>query len=349
MANVTLLHWNIETYGPAKYFNANSANFINYIATLINNVDAEIFAMVEVKNSTSLLVPPIIANAVNAIEGILPAANPWRSVRVNSGYNNEAYIIMYRTDRNFLPIDLAMASGVNVVPDHGLGYFNILTNGPLSFPSRMTANGGRRPFYATFETMDMAAQIFSVISYHAMFGAFTPLGVQRIANLSNITEFDDGTPIDASLVSGDFNVDYNVNNAWYANLLGLPTEEATNDNTSLQDNPAGGNDPATFMANAYDNIFQTVITGMAPTGNVINLMVESAVVPAPQPPLPAAQPGAGNLSAAAGAFNIAALNVYLARIANPIVALPPVDMDTAWDFVREAISNHYPVVVTVNI
>ncbi|WP_295793755.1 hypothetical protein [Mucilaginibacter sp.] len=348
MANVTLLHWNIETYGPAKYFNANSANFINYIATLINNVDAEIFAMVEVKNSTSLLVPPIIANAVNALQGILPAANPWRSVRANSGYNNEAYIIMYRTDRNFLPIDLGMAVGANVVPDHGLGYFNILTNGPLPFPSRMTANGGRRPFFAMFETNAMAAQRFSVISYHAMFGAFTPLGVQRIANLNSITEFDDGTPLDASMVSGDFNVDYNLNAFWYGNLLGLPTYQATASNTSLKDNPLGGNNPATFMANAYDNIFQTV-AAVTPTGNVVNLMVESAVVPAPQPGPPAAQPGVGDLSAAAGAFNIAALNVYLARIANPIVALPPVDMDTAWDFVREGISNHYPVVVTVNI
>lgn len=347
MANITLLHWNIETYGPAKYFNANNANFINYIARLVANVNADIFAMVEVKNSTSLLVPPLIATAINVIYGILPAANPWRSVRVDSGYNNEAYIIMYRTDRNFLPIDDQQASGVNTIPDHGLGMDDVNGN-RINFPSRYTARGGRRPFYVTFETTD-TNQIFSVISYHAMFGNATPYGVIRLPDLNYITEFDDGTPIDESLISGDFNVDYTVDFADYANMLALPTEEATNDDTSLKDNPAGGNDPATFMASAYDNIFQTVITGMAPTGNVVNLMVQSAVVPLPALPPPAAQPNVGNLSAQAGAFNIAALNNYLARIATPIVALPPVDMNTAWDFVREGISNHYPVVTTVTI
>ena len=343
---VTLMHWNIETYGPAKYFNANNANFINYIAQLLETWDVDIFAMVEVKNSTSLLVPPLLANAVNVLEGILPAANPWRHVRVNSNFNSEAYIIMYRTDRNFLPINLALMSGANVVPENGLGMFTV--HGPLNFPSRMTQQGGRRPFYAMFETLDMNAQIFSVISYHAMFGAFTPLGIRRLPSLDAVTEFSDGTQIDASLISGDFNVDYNLNHADYNNVLNLPADEATNDETSLQNNPAGGNDPSTFMANAYDNIFQTVL-GMAPTGDVVNLMIESAVVPAPQPPLPAAQPNVGNLSAEAGAFNIAALNVYLARIANPIVALPPNDMNTAWDIVRESISNHYPVIVTVAI
>lgn len=345
MALVTLMHWNIETYGPAKYFNANNANFINYIATMIDFEDVDIFAMVEVKNSTSLLVPALLATAVNAIQGIAAAANPWRHVRVNSGYNNEAYIIMYRTDRNFLPINLAQATGINVVPDNGLGRFT--PNGPLNFPGRMTPNGGRRPFFATFETTGMA-QSFSVISYHAMYGAFTPLGIQRLASLDAITEFSDGTPIDASLVSGDFNVDYNVNNNFYNNMLAIPTYQATNSDTSLRDNPAGGNDPATFMANAYDNIFQTVAAA-TPTGRVVNLMVESATIPMPALPLPAAQPGAGYLSAAAAAYNMAALNVYLARIGNPIVALPPNDMNTAWDFVREAISNHYPVVVDVNI
>ncbi|MCO5950980.1 hypothetical protein [Mucilaginibacter flavidus] len=345
MANITLLHWNIETYGPAKYFNANNANFVNYIARLVLNVNADIFAMVEVKNSTSLVVPPIISTAICALQGLL--FDPWRSVRVNSGYNNEAYIIMYRTDRNFLPIDNALNTGANIIPDNGLGMDNVAGN-RINFPSRHTAKGGRRPFYVTFETTD-TNQRFSVISYHAMFGVATPYGIIRLPDLNYITEFDDGTPIDASLISGDFNVDYNIDFAYYANMLALPTEEATNDNTSLKNNPLGGNDPATFLANAYDNIFQTVITGMTPTGDVTNLMIESAVVNGPQPPPPAAQPHVGNLSAEAGAFNIAALNNYLARIANPIVALPPVDMDTAWDFVREGISNHYPVAVTVTI
>lgn len=350
---VTLLHWNIETYGPAKSKNTNHPNFVNYIAQLVSNTRADIFAMVEVKNSTSLIVPPLIAAAINTIEGIAAQLNPWRWVITDSGFNNEAYIMMYRIDRDVLPVRLTRAgfdAGPNTRPDHGLGRYDA-DNLEIQFPSRWTGRGGRRPFYATFMTGGMNDErTFSVISYHAMFGAQTQRGVRRLPALNVVTEFpnDPYDDLDFSLISGDFNVDFNVNRADYQNMLNLPSYQATDDLTSMQNNPAGGNDPATFMANAYDNIFQTY-PDMAPTGRTVNLMIESAVIPAPQPPPPAAQPNVGYLSAAAGAFNIATLNHYLARIANPIIALPPNDMDTSWDFVREAISNHYPVVTTIDI
>jgi len=340
MAVVNIMHWNIETYGPAKYKNANNQNFINYIAELVSAYDVEIFCMVEVKNSTSLLVPGKLADALNAKEMLDDDDNPWRYVRVNSGYNSEAYIIMYRIDRDFLPIDLALKTGPKVIPEHGLGMFS--KTGPIQFPSRMTAKSGRRPFYAMFKTTD-SNKIFSVISYHAMFGAFTPKGVQTLASLDAITEFSDGTPINGSAISGDFNVDFNVDRFYYNNILALPTYQATNQMTSLKNNPNDSTVPADFLANAYDNIFQT--TNLAvPTGYVVDLLVESSNVPAPLGAPPAAQAKLGFLSPFAGAYSLAALNHYLARIITPIVAVPPVDMNTAWDFVRETISNHYPVV-----
>jgi len=345
MADIRVLHWNIETYGPAKYFNANNANFVNYIARLVFNHNAEIFCMVEVKNSTSLLLPPLLAAAINARERIAPQNNPWRVVRVNSRFNNEAYIVMYRIDRDFLPINRIQGSGADVMPENGLGMLN-RHNNELQFPSRSTPKGGRRPYYVTFETNNMAGETFSVISYHAMFGPSTPLGIHRLPSLKNITQFNDGTPLNASIITGDFNVDFNTNQYWYTNMLAIASN-ATNENTSLQNNPIGGDDPSTFMANAYDNIFQTVPPDWP--GEVINLMIESANVGAPQPPPPAAQPNVGDLSAQAAAYNIAALNNYLARIITPVVALPPADMNTSWDFVREAISNHYPVFLPVTI
>lgn len=346
MAIVTIMHWNIETYGPAKYKNANNQNFINYIAQLVFSYGVDIFCMVEVKNSTSLLVPGKLADAINAIEGVDDDDNPWDYVRVNSGYNNEAYIIMYRVDKDFWPVDLALNTGPDVVPEHGLGMFS--QNGQLQFPSRMTARGGRRPFYAMFQTTDMNTQIFSVISYHAMFGAFTPLGVRTLAQLDAITEFSDGTPIDGSLISGDFNTDFNVDRIYYNQILALPSYQATNQMTSLKNNPNNSTNPADFLANAYDNIFQTY-NAAAPTGLVVDLLVETANVPANLGPPPAAQANVGALSANAGAYSLAALNHYLARIANQIVAVPPTDMNTSWDFVRETISNHYPVVTQVTI
>lgn len=351
MANITLLHWNIETYGPTKFVNGNNAVFITYIANLVNNVNADIFAMVEVKNSISAALPGLIAADVNVLQGILPANNPWRSVRINSGFNNEAYIMMYRTDRNFQPARITaggVVSGAATVPDHGQGMNNV-AGVRIQFPSRWTAQGGRRPFYVTFETTD-TNNTFSVISYHAMFGAHTPLGVQRLPSLDYITQFEDGPPATAitqSLIAGDFNDDFDAANpGYYQNMLNIPTVQATNQSTSLLNNPPGGNDPANYLANAYDNIFQTVIVA-APAGNVVDLMVESAVVPPPPLAPPAAQPGAGNLSAAAGAFNVAHIPNNFAAAA--VAAVPPVTMPNAWGFVREAISNHYPVITTTTI
>ena len=352
MAAITLLHWNIETYGPTKFLNGNNAVFITYIANLVNNVNADIFAMVEVKNSISAALPGLIAADINGLQGILPANNPWRSVRIDSGFNNEAYIMMFRTDRNFQAARATAAgpivNGPAVVPDHGQGMDDALGN-RIQFPSAWTAQYGRRPFYVTFETTD-TNNTFSVISYHAMFGAQTAYGVHRLPALDYITQFADGPPatlITQSLISGDFNEDFDpLVPGYYQNMLNLPTVQATDQATSMMNNPVGGNNSANYLASAYDNIFQTVVVA-APAGNVVDLMVESAVVPAPQPGPPAAQPGAGNLSAAAGVFNIAHIPNNWA--ANPVAAVPPVSMPTAWGFVREAISNHYPVITTAII
>jgi hypothetical protein len=350
MANITLLHWNLETYGPQKYYDPNNTNFVNYVATLINHVNADIFSIVEVKNSVAAAVANAIANAAFALTGVM-GFNPWRSAVTNSNYNNEAYIVLYRIDRSFFPYNSTTnTAGINVIPDHGTTDRNA-ANKRIKFPSRLTDNGGRQPGYITFQTTD-TNNIFSVISYHAMFGYYTPSGVDRLPQINYITQCNDAahTPIVGSLISGDFNVDYNLNHAWYTNVLALPSVNATAAMTSLKDNPGNSDDPSTFMANAYDNIFQKIPLGGATNpGTVPNLMVESAVVPFPQPALPAAQPGAGYLSGQAAAFNVAAINNYLRHITNNVAAVPPTDMNTAWDFVRETISNHYPVVVTTTI
>jgi len=349
MANITLLHWNIETFGPAKYRNTNRPNFIRYIASLVNNVNADIFTMVEVKNSVSAAIATNIATDINLLQGILPVNNPWRSVIINSAFNNEAYIIMYRVDRNFAPVQLGMAGPVAnalLPPDNGLAT-NDIYGATVQFPSRHTPRYGRRPFYATFQTTD-TNHTFSVLSYHAMYGAGTAYGVRRIPSIDFVSQFEDDTAMYASLIAGDFNVDYNVDNIEYTNLLALPSYPATNQETSLQNDPIYSDDPLAYRSSAYDNIFQKVPAPVG-MGNVIDLMLASAIVPAPSLPPPAAQPGVGNLSAAAGAFNIPALNHYLARIITPIAALPPGDMGSSWDFVREGISNHYPVTTTTAI
>jgi hypothetical protein len=92
---------------------------------------------------------------------------------------------------------------------------------------------------------------------------------------------------------------------------------------------------------AYDNIFQKVPgTGTARAGVVIDLMVQSSVLLAPIPPLPAY---VGNLSVAAGAFSVAHIPNKYAYDA--VATVPTPNVQEAWAFVIEAISNHYPVAV----
>ena len=337
MANITLLHWNIETYGPRKLANANNVHFINYIARLILNVNADIVVFVEVKNSIAVAVCAQVGNRATILQGL--AFSPWRTMNVNSGKNNEAYIIMYRIDRNFAPIDNAGNVGPAIAPDNGF-CVDTAAGAPLQFPGTMTQTGGRRPFYWTFQTTDTGVD-FSVLTYHAMFGAFTLLGIRRIASCRAITQYAGGA-IGNSFVSGDFNVDFVANRVDYNNVKNLPSEEATTEDTSLMNNPPGGNNPATFRAHAYDNIFQVPLA-MPNPGRVVDLMVESARVMGPQPPPPAAQPHIGNLSAAAGAFVVASIPNLWAL--NPIVAVPPTGMNAAWSLcaTQSVITTRWPL------
>lgn len=365
MAAITLLHWNIETFGirnvnkpghRGKYDGTNGPHYVSYFAQLVQNTNASIFCMIEIKNNLAGILPGAIIIQLNALQGFNAGNTPWRSITINSGKNSEAYIMLYRTDRNFLPVQVnaagAYTTGQNTIPINGLGHQDVAGN-TVNFPSSWGKTGGRRPFVVTFRTTDTNNN-FSVISYHAMFGAATANGILRLPSLNYITQFNNApthTAINGSLISGDFNVDYvGPNHPYYNNLLNLPSTNAVNAATVLKNNPQSSNDPTTFLDSSYDNIFQKIpMGGVANAGSVVSLMVQSSHVTGPQPPPPAAQPNIGNLSAVSGNFDIPTANGVGIPIANPIAALPPTTMDEAWGFVRKVISNHYPVVVTTTI
>jgi hypothetical protein len=354
MANITLLHWNLETYGPSKFKNENNDHFIDYIAALIKNVDADIFSMVEVKNSISGSLTGSLVSKIASLEKL--KSTPWRTISENSLKNSEAYIVMYRTDRKFSPYNLKTGTGIDVKPEVDFCKFDIKEK-IITFPGRMTTSGGRRPFYVAFKTTD-TNKIFTVISYHAMFGYNTVFGIRHLPNAREITLLIDESKkqkvsVDGCLISGDFNIDYNDYNSEYKGLLNLPSKNATNEKTSLQNNPKfekpeDYKKPLLYRESAYDNIFQKIPKeGEAREGKVIDLMVESAIIGKPQPPPPAVQPHIGNLSAAAGAFKMD--YIKLKKVKEGVIQIPPVDMPSAWGFVREVISNHYPVSVTTTI
>ncbi len=351
MASIRLMHWNIEQLGDKKFNNGNKIPLMTYIADLIKNEDADIVVILEVKDFQS----PMIAHLLIGLLG----ENQWGGVKVSTQFNNEQYMMFYRTDRNFKPIAYLNGAVVDSpYPESTLT--NVDTSGKVIPFQRATGpRGGRVPFYATFRTTDTNKK-FSVIGYHAMFNpGQTQIGVRNIAKLAIITQFNDAVPvpIDASLICGDFNLDYNDNNIDYNNLLAFSSNAVIEKTTLVNNTDGKSTDPSTYRVNAYDNIFQRPAQPAPPPpaiqrGQVIDLMVKSAIINY-NPPLnpPNMVNGVGYLAKAASAFDVTIINAKL-KYLNPayaIVKLPPVEVATAWDFVREVISDHYPVAVTTVI
>lgn len=336
MANITLLSWNVETYGPLKFGNANNGALINLIAQVIANAGANVVQLIEVKNSVAAGVCGQLIPAIDAANGHVGATN-WRQVIVNSNYNAEAYILLYQLGNSFIPIPLN-GGGAAAPPVSGLTWHTAAGHF-IVFPSATTPSGGRRPFFAAFATTDTAHN-FSLISYHVPYGTQTPRGVIRVARVGPITVVNDGVNnhnMDSSLISGDFNYYYaGPPITWpYHDLLSLPSHAAlTNVKTTLINNtpPGGFNNSLLYRLNAYDNIFEKNAGNVA--GTAVDLILQSTTAPT----------GTAVLQAQAGAFvpgpipNGGAIN-----------NIPPQDFEDAWHIVGGAISNHLPVYVTVTI
>ena len=349
MPDVTLLTWNIRNFGPSK-LDENETVFFDYVANVIENARADIVSIIEVANS---VLDEIATGIINSLDGFEMQDDdyetPWRHVSVNNNFN-EAYLILYRIDRTFLPLRTAgyvLNTGPDVVPDCGLTNQDIDGDPTVQFPRPGQRRGGRKPFYCAFRTNDAPRKVFTVIAYHAMFGIYSGWGVENITQLDRIKSLDNPpayTDVDGCLVSGDFNVDYDPSPTWWyhAILTDLPSTNATAQKTTLKTGGDGSNDPLAYRSSAYDNIFQKIPAGgVAGAGTVVDLMVQSSILPHAIPPLLAYS---GDLAHAAGMFDAGEIpNKYAA---DAVDELPTPNMQQAWAFVIEAISNHYPVVVT---
>lgn len=336
MANITVLHWNIEQFSLNKLNNANGGALINYIARVILVANADIVAFIEVKNSAVGAVVANLSAALHAQAGGM-GANPWTSVFINSQKNNEAYLYVYRTDRNFQPV---FPGGFGPVPLSGLSSQTIVGGVPggyIRFNSSMTKTGGRRPFFATFRTTD-TMQDFSVVSYHTMFGYWKPIGVASAGLLAQsrvVTNAGVAVNMSASFTCGDFNIDFLTDPGPYANLLAMPSTPSANARTSLVNNtpPLGWPTSVQYRLHAYDNIFRFQLAGAPPAaGTIADLINESATAPV----------GTGLMAAWAGAFVRGPIPNGVA-----IVNIPPQDFEDSWHIVRHAISNHLPVFVSM--
>lgn len=343
MANITLLHWNIETFSTKKLNNRNGQALIDYIARIVARSGANIISLVEIKNSA---VNAVVADLIPAIDIATLAVGPtqWRSISIDNRKNGEAYLILWKKGNGFVPLtpEAGGKRPINGLTNQALvGGFT--PGGSLRFPSRHLKTGGRIPYYVSFETTPNRDN-FSIIAYHAMFGKYTSIGVRsmgRLAQSRAILDDEDTVDMNASFTTGDFNIDFNVYRGEYDPLLNnLPSSQSTNQRTSLVNTtpPNGHQDVLDYRANAYDNIFKYQRVGGPPPANdgtVPDLINEST--------LPVGG-GNGVMALYAGGFDRRAI-----KEGRLIQKIPPEDFEDGWHIVRHGISNHYPVYVTFAI
>ena len=342
MAAITFLHWNIQTFSNNKLNNANGQALIDYIAQIIHLTGANMVSLLELKNNAVANIMAQLIPAINLANGVAAAANQWQWIFLNSTKNNEAYVVLWEGGHNF--VYRTPAAG-GIIPIMGLTNQTLVggvPGGVLRFNSGLTQNGGRRPYYLSFRTTDTLLN-FTIVSYHTMFGFWSPVGVRSIGRLAQSRAISDaGATInmDTSLTCGDFNVDFNNFPLDYQNLTNI-SSAATNQRTSLVANTPPGGFPTSpqYRANAYDNVFHYDVNGLPPAGGgfVPDLILESTTPPP-------AGVGTGLLANEAGNF-----------VAGPIPAghliqnIPPDDFEDSWHIVRHAISDHLPVYVNVVI
>lgn len=343
MAVINFLHWNIETLSNNKINNGNGPHIINYIADVAANVNANMISIIEVKTSAAANLAAVLIPALQAAKN---NGNPWIGIASPNTPNAEAYFLLWETNNNFTTLPSSAVGG----PDPNREFTVANANPPpvnLPFPSPATLAGGRKPYGATFQTTDTNHN-FSVLMYHAMFGGLTAGGVRNMGRLQAINSVDDGTGafdiMDATIVAGDFNIDIIQLPAEYANLIaavGQPAIDPANfmnpdaAKTSLVNStpPVPYNNPLDYRVHAYDNIFGR----NAPYANaaITDLIYDSAVI--------------GGM---AGPLSAAITNFAVAHIRNNALlnnAPPPQDFEDSWHIVRDQISNHLPVSVSLTI
>lgn len=343
MTQITLLHWNIYQFSNNKLNNKNGAALINYIAEVVFQSQANIISLLELKNSAVTSIVSRLATAINLKNGEgPPAESPWAGRKIDSQKNNEAYVVLYKTNAGFDPITNTGGEILNGLTNETLGILGVPT-GSLPFNSSLTKSGGRKPYYIAFRTKGPKPKTFSIIAYHTMFGVHSPSGVRNVGLLAQSRALLNGGTLvnmDYSLTSGDFNVDFDpMEPDAYDNLLeSVPSSQSTDEKTSLINftPPGGFQDPKLYRKNAYDNIFKYRRTSKpAPGGGkVVDLIYESTKAPA----------GNGLMAPETGGFLPGSI-----LDGELIQNNPPKDFEDAWHIVRHAISDHLPVFLRYEI
>jgi hypothetical protein len=340
VAKITLLHWNIQIFSEGKTKKPNAAALINYIAWVVGQSQANIISILEIRNNAVDTVVNRLIPAIDFVNGEEDPENTrWKSVKVDSEWNNEAYVVLYQKGNNFKPLLFGGKPICNLTDQADVTE----KEGSLEFNTNGAKYGGRMPFYIAFETD--AEKKFTIVAIHLMYGDTLPIresgleNVGQVAQNKKILYKGKATPLEASLTAGDFNVDYNSGHPGaYLNLLDLPSEPATSELTTLIqyipiEPPKTSYD---YRVNAYDNVF--LYKPKDPPdkvdGAVLDLIDDSTEEPK----------GSGLLSDPIGAFVRDGI-----RDKEEIQNIPPEDYEDSFRIVKRAISDHLPVVLTFEL
>lgn len=357
MAQIRILSWNIEVYGPQKYGRSvNAAQLVNFVSEVVAYTQANILVVMEEMSSVGGQIAFSLTEGIQAVTG-----QNWAyfttQARVNG--DRESYGIFWRTDG---AAQFALAADANGAAVHGLAH--------LEFPNNFSARNGRRAAYATFTTADTNRN-FTVTAYHAPPNARATQGLQQLASMpqlytvANAAAGPAGAGVPSRLLGGDYNLDVTVqpDYTWLTNPVpptpppaapgqGAGCAAATNGDTILMTFTdavnAWGGAFANWPANtaqyrrplAIDNVFYATPAFGAVNGQVVDVLAQLVAPGSP-------------IRTAAQAFNQATPQGSEAFPNAGTIPLPwSLSLNRAayaFLFYRYAVSDHLPVALWLTI
>ncbi|MEM7526802.1 MAG: hypothetical protein AAF416_03880 [Pseudomonadota bacterium] len=194
MANIRVLTWNIQIYGPLKYGTTpNNVGIAQLVARVIVDSGADIAVIQEVRSSVALGVAFSLAQAV---DNYSPGGQTWSYFTTNARPTGDAesYVFIFRTDAGANFAEVAGAEGIAA----------------NNFPNNFSVTHGRRAAFKVFQTTD-TNNYFAVTNYHAPPNNQAVIGVESCALMTEIYSVNPGgggaQAIDDRLLCGDWNLD----------------------------------------------------------------------------------------------------------------------------------------------
>jgi hypothetical protein len=195
MANIKILAWNIQVYGPQKYaYSPNNTALIDFVSAVVNSVGANVLVLYETMTSLN---EQICFNVNEGLAARTGATWDYGTVVAREGGDRESYGFFWNTNANFAPALDRAGSKVCGLAD-------------LQFPNNFSPINGRRAAYFTFRSAD-TNQYFTTTAYHAPPNGRAIEGIEALAKMpQNYVVGNSRERVRSRLLAGDYNLDVNV-------------------------------------------------------------------------------------------------------------------------------------------